>query len=58
MATLLAGCPSKFPQSFNRLCASGLNAVNQAARHRAGEEVYIAAWKTSRAYSPTGAGFP
>ncbi len=33
MATLLAGLPNHIPAvTFNRLCASGLNAVNQAAR--------------------------
>jgi 3-oxoadipyl-CoA thiolase len=45
MALLLAGLPVETGGvTFNRLCASGLNAVNQAARAiRAGEgEVYIA----------------
>ena len=45
MATLLAGLPVEVPAvTFNRLCASGLNAVNQAARAiRSGEgDVYIA----------------
>lgn len=33
MATLLAGLPHRVAAvTFNRLCASGLNAVNQAAR--------------------------
>src|SRR5690348_14649694 len=33
MASLLAGFPNSIPAvTFNRLCASGLNAVNQAAR--------------------------
>ncbi|MDX1614210.1 MAG: acetyl-CoA C-acyltransferase, partial [Candidatus Promineifilaceae bacterium] len=33
MATLLAGLPDHVAAvTFNRLCASGLNAVNQAAR--------------------------
>lgn len=45
MAALLAGLPVEVGGvTFNRLCASGLNAVNQAARAiRAGEgEVFIA----------------
>jgi acetyl-CoA acyltransferase len=45
MATLLAGFPVDIPAlTMNRLCASGLSAVNQAARAiRVGEgEVYIA----------------
>jgi 3-oxoadipyl-CoA thiolase len=45
MATLLAGFPVEVAAvTFNRLCASGLNAINQAARAiRAGEgEVFIA----------------
>jgi len=45
MATLLAGFPVEVPAvTMNRLCASGLNAVNQAARAiRCGEgDVYIA----------------
>lgn len=45
MATLLAGLPVEVGAvTFNRLCASGLNAVNQAARAiRAGEgDVFIA----------------
>ncbi len=45
MATLLAGFPVEVAAvTFNRLCASGLNAINQAARAiRAGEgDVFIA----------------
>ncbi len=45
MATLLAGLPQKVAAvTFNRLCASGLNAINQAARAiRVGEgDVFIA----------------
>lgn len=45
MATLLAGLPERVAAvTFNRLCASGLNSVNQAARAIAvGEgDVYIA----------------
>ena len=45
MASLLAGLPVEVPGvTFNRLCASGLNAVNQAVRAiKAGEgEVFIA----------------
>lgn len=45
MASLLAGLPVEVTGvTFNRLCASGLNAVNQAARAiKAGEgDVYIA----------------
>ena len=45
MATLLAGFPQQVAAvTVNRLCASGLNAINQAARAiRSGEgEVYIA----------------
>lgn len=45
MASLLAGLPVEVPAvTFNRLCASGLNAVNQAARAiKAGEgDVFIA----------------
>ena len=55
MALLLAG----FPQSvagvtFNRLCASGLNAINQAARAiKAGEgDVYLAGGVESMSRSP------
>jgi hypothetical protein len=46
MALLLAGLPVEVAGvTVNRLCASGLNAINQAARAiRAGEgEIYIAA---------------
>jgi 3-oxoadipyl-CoA thiolase len=45
MATLLAGFPVEIPAvTFNRLCASGLSAINTAARAiRSGEgDVYIA----------------
>jgi len=45
MATLLAGLPHEVAAvTFNRLCASGLNAINQAARAiRVGEgDVFIA----------------
>jgi 3-oxoadipyl-CoA thiolase len=55
MATLLAGFPVEVPAvTFNRLCASGLNAVNQAARAiRAGEgEVYIAGGVESMSRAP------
>ena len=66
MATLLAGLPVEVPAvTFNRLCASGLNAVNQAARAiRAGEgEVYIAGGVESMSRAPYSlpkaeAGFP
>ena len=69
MALLLAGIPDSVPGvTVNRLCASGLNAVNQAARAIAvGEgEVYIAGGvesmtrapyslpKNSRAFGPSG----
>jgi len=69
MATLLAGLPHEVAAvTFNRLCASGLNAVNQAARAIAvGEgDVYIAGGvenmsrapysfpKNSRAWGPPG----
>lgn len=69
MATLLAGLPHEVAAvTFNRLCASGLNAVNQAARAiAAGEgEVFIAGGvenmsrapysfpKNSRAWGPPG----
>jgi acetyl-CoA acetyltransferase len=50
MATLLAGFPVEVPAvTMNRLCASGLNAVNQAARAiRCGEGTCTSpgAWKT------------
>jgi len=55
MAALLAGFPIHVPAvTVNRLCASGLNAVNQAARAiRAGEgEVYIAGGVESMSRAP------
>ncbi|OGO29385.1 MAG: beta-ketoadipyl CoA thiolase [Chloroflexi bacterium RBG_16_52_11] len=55
MATLLAGFPVEVPAvTINRLCASGLNAINQAARAiRAGEgEVYIAGGVESMSRAP------
>ncbi len=55
MATLLAGFPVEVAAvTFNRLCASGLNAVNQAARAiRAGEgEIYIAGGVESMSRAP------
>lgn len=55
MATLLAGLPVEIPAvTFNRLCASGLNAINQAARAiKAGEgEVYIAGGVESMSRAP------
>jgi 3-oxoadipyl-CoA thiolase len=55
MATLLAGFPVEVPAvTFNRLCASGLNAANQAARAiRAGEgDVYIAGGVESMSRAP------
>ena len=69
MATLLAGLPQEVAAvTFNRLCASGLNAVNQAARAIAlGEgDIFIAGGvesmsrapysfpKNSRAWGPPG----
>ncbi|WP_420630993.1 thiolase family protein [Candidatus Leptofilum sp.] len=69
MATLLAGLPKSVAAvTFNRLCASGLNAVNQAARAiKCGEgEIFIAGGvesmsrapysfpKSSRAWGPSG----
>jgi acetyl-CoA C-acetyltransferase len=69
MATLLAGLPYDVAAvTVNRLCASGLNAVNQAARAiRVGEgDVYVAGGvesmsrapysfpKNSRAWGPSG----
>ncbi len=69
MATLLAGLPQSVAAvTFNRLCASGLNAVNQAARAiRCGEgDIFIAGGvesmtrapysfpKNSRAWGPAG----
>jgi 3-oxoadipyl-CoA thiolase len=55
MAALLAGLPVETAGvTFNRLCASGLNAVNQAARAiRAGEgEVFIAGGVESMSRAP------
>jgi len=55
MATLLAGFPVEVAAvTFNRLCASGLNAVNQAARAiKAGEgEVFIAGGVESMSRAP------
>jgi 3-oxoadipyl-CoA thiolase len=55
MAALLAGLPVEVGGvTFNRLCASGLNAVNQAARAiRAGEgEVYLAGGVESMSRAP------
>ena len=55
MALLLAGLPvSVAGTTINRLCASGLNAVNQAARAiRAGEgDVYIAGGVESMSRAP------
>jgi 3-oxoadipyl-CoA thiolase len=55
MATLLAGFPVEVAAvTFNRLCSSGLNAVNQAARAiRAGEgEVFIAGGLESMSRAP------
>jgi 3-oxoadipyl-CoA thiolase len=55
MASLLAGLPVEVGGvTFNRLCASGLNAVNQAARAiRAGEgEVYLAGGVESMSRAP------
>jgi 3-oxoadipyl-CoA thiolase len=55
MATLLAGFPVEVPAvTFNRLCASGLNAVNQAMRAiRVGEgDVYIAGGVESMSRAP------
>ena len=55
MATLLAGFPVEVPAvTMNRLCASGLNAINQAARAiRAGEgEIYIAGGVESMSRAP------
>jgi 3-oxoadipyl-CoA thiolase len=55
MASLLAGLPASVPAvTFNRLCASGLNAVNQASRAvRAGEgDVYIAGGVESMSRAP------
>jgi 3-oxoadipyl-CoA thiolase len=55
MATLLAGFPIEVAAvTFNRLCASGLNAVNQAARAiRVGEgDVFIAGGVESMSRAP------
>ena len=55
MATLLAGFPVEIPAvTFNRLCASGLTAVNTAARAiRAGDgDVYIAGGVESMSRAP------
>jgi 3-oxoadipyl-CoA thiolase len=55
MAVLLAGMPQHVAGvTFNRLCASGLNAINQAARAiKAGEgDVYIAGGVESMSRSP------
>jgi acetyl-CoA acetyltransferase family protein len=55
MATLLAGFPVEVAAvTFNRLCASGLNAVNQAARAiRVGEgEAFIAGGVESMSRAP------
>ena len=55
MATLLAGYPVEVAAvTFNRLCASGLNAVNQAARAiKVGEgEVFIAGGVESMSRGP------
>lgn len=55
MATLLAGFPVEVAAvTFNRLCASGLNAVNQAARAiKVGEgDVYIAGGVESMSRAP------
>lgn len=55
MATLLAGLPEHVPAvTLNRLCASGLNAVNQAARAIAvGEgDVYVAGGVESMTRAP------
>jgi len=55
MATLLAGLPVTVPAvTINRLCASGLEAINQAARAiRAGDgEVYVAGGVESMSRAP------
>lgn len=55
MATLLAGLPEQVAAvTVNRLCASGLNAVNQAARAiKAGEgEVFVAGGVESMTRAP------
>jgi 3-oxoadipyl-CoA thiolase len=55
MAVLLAGLPQHVAGvTFNRLCASGLNAINQAARAiKAGEgDIYLAGGVESMSRSP------
>jgi len=55
MASLLAGLPDSVPAvTVNRLCASGLTAINQAARAiRAGEgDVYVAGGVESMSRAP------
>lgn len=55
MASLLAGLPVEIPAvTFNRLCASGLTAINTAARSiRAGDgEVFIAGGVESMSRAP------
>ena len=55
MAVLLAGLPQSVAGvTFNRLCASGLNAINQAARAiKAGEgDLYVAGGVESMSRSP------
>ena len=55
MATLLAGFPQHVAAvTFNRLCASGLNAINQAARAiRAGEgDIFVAGGVESMSRAP------
>jgi 3-oxoadipyl-CoA thiolase len=55
MATLLAGLPVETAAvTFNRLCASGLNAINQAARAiRCGEgDIFIAGGVESMSRAP------
>jgi 3-oxoadipyl-CoA thiolase len=55
MSSLLAGYPVEVPGvTFNRLCASGLNAVNQAARAiRVGEgDVFVAGGVESMSRAP------
>ncbi len=55
MAVLLAGLPEHIPAvTLNRLCASSLNAINQAARNiRAGEgDIYIAGGVESMTRAP------
>jgi 3-oxoadipyl-CoA thiolase len=55
MATLLSGFPVEIAAvTFNRLCASGLNAINQASRAiRVGEgQVYIAGGVESMSRAP------